>query len=1049
MRIYKNQPVNPAIAMPIHQPDELQNPNKLHINRLSPRATVVPAEKSGVYYGNKEDSARLLNLNGHYRFALFSDTAPNGFEAVDFDDSDWDTLDVPSMWQFRGYGEPTYSNVRYPFQFMPPYVLRLNPVGCYRRRFTVSENADLSRAILHFAGVDNAFYAYVNGQFVGFSKGSRLPAEFDISAYLHPGENTLAVKVYTYSDASYLENQDMLLASGIFRDVHILFSPAVALWDWAILTDQTTLSLSATLFEPAENAAARITFNGQSVTVPFCGKTATFTVSPPAVLPWSAECPNLYDLTLEVLRGDTVTEVHSKRVGFVKSEVVGHDFCVNGQKVIVRGVNRHENNPQNGRAMTVAQIRDDLQLIKAHNINAIRCSHYTNSPAFYEIASELGLYVMDETDLETHGAEVTGDQGYLSKQPEWLNAYMDRTVRTAERDKNETCVVIWSTGNESGMGENLDRCAEYYHHFGDKKPVMTSTFASNTPDSSSFSITAYPNLYRLRNFLQKYRDENLTRPICLLEYAHAMGNSPGNLQNLWDFVLDHPEFMGGFVWEFRSHGLERRNADGLVDYLYGGDFHDTYHWSNFSLDGYCCSDGTPKPTFRELKQVYAPMSVRLSENKLQFYNIQSFLSTAGMTLVTEIQCDGQTVSKTEQPMPVIEPMSRREIDFVPPAYSGHDCFVTFYLMQNGETVSRRQFPLPATCEKAALPVSAFTAAYRQEGDRVTVTGNDFKITFSNGMPDFYQKGGRTYFDTPMEVVAYRAETDNDGISGFSARWIWAWNDVGLPKMRLYTLNTTVTPQKDSLEIHAKAVFTADGNYCWFGLDLTWRVYNDGLLVADIKVKPHGRMPKDFDMGNPCTDPNACTPRLPRFGLRVKLNKDMDTVKWFGRGAEQSYEDAVENAPVGVYELPLSDMNFEYDVPQETGNREDVRYAQIHNGQHRFTVYGNEIFRFSYHPWELNTLRGARHKSDLKADPLHNHLYIDYKMRALGSRSCGPDPEREVDFEVHEFEFVFAINGETADTPAYFLKDFGAKTQKLSDTYEFIPIKTERNELDCT
>ena len=1040
MRIRKNEFFPTDISMPIHLPNELCNPNILHINRLKPRATSLPADKKGVYFYNKEQSDRLFSLNGNWNFALYKESAPEDFETTNYNDSDWDTIDVPSMWQFRGYAECTYPNVRYPFQFMPPHVLKVNPVGCYRRKFTLSPKNKRKRAILHFEGVDNAFYVYLNGEFVGFSKGSRLPAEFDVTALLKEGENVIAVKVYTYSDSSYLENQDMLMANGIFRDIYIIFTPEAALWDWEIITDAENLSLSATLFEDTQNTVARITWNGERVKIPFKNKQIEFSAERGNLKLWSAETPNLYDLTLEILKDNQVTEVHSKKVGFVFSEIVGREFRVNGKKTLLRGICRHENNAKNGRSLTVSQIRADLELIKSHNINAIRCAHYPNNPAFYEIASELGIYVMDEADLESHGCSATGDQGYLSKEKEWLSAYMDRTVRTAERDKNETCIVIWSVGNELGTGSNLVACADYYRNRKDKKPVQYHAPDRSTQD---FSVVGYPSLYKLE--VHRNAPENQNLPICLLEYAHAMGNSPGNLKNLWDYVVSHDEYMGGFVWEFRSHGMEKINPDDTVDYLYGGDFHDTNHWANFTLDGYCRSDGTPKPTFDELKWVYSPIRIDYADGKLTFNNIQSFVSSEGMNLVTEIICDGKTYSKTESPMPFVAPLNKTEIDFSP-EYSGHDCFANLSIISRGKTISFMQFELESNRKKSKPKAALFNCEYTVNADKVKVKGDNFEVSFSNGMPDFYTKNKKVYFDRPMEFVTYRAETDNDGIFGVFPRWIGEWERTRLHKMRIFTFETKAEKFKTHLEIGIKAVLTYDCNYTGFNLDLKYSVFADGLITSDMIVKPFGEMPCIQYDTKDNIDP--LTPRLPRFGVVIKLPKDLNTVKWFGRGPDQNYDDTVGNAPVGVYELPIERMNFEFDVPQETGNRGDTRYAQIKNGNESFTVYGNETFQFSYHPWKLDDLRNARHKSDLKQDKNNNFLYVDYKMRALGSHSCGPNPEKELDFEPHDFEFVFAFNGEGCNQPEYFLKDLGAKTKKLSEVYRYTPLTAEREEVEC-
>ncbi len=1040
MRLYKNQYFPSDISMPVNAPDELQNPKILQMNRLTPRATIIPAQKSGVYYYNKEESDRIFSLNGEYRFALFSDNAPNDFESPEFNVSDWEAINVPSMWQYLGYGEPTYPNIRAPFPFCPPYVLRLNPVGCYKRTFTPPPQRPKERTILHFEGVDNAFYVYLNGTFVGFSKGSRLPAEFDVTDLLLDGENDLSVKVYTYSDSTYLENQDMLMANGIFRDVYLMFMPKTSLWDWEIITDTETLTLTATLQSKTEQAKARITFNEETITLPFCNGVLTHTFNPNDILLWSAEMPNLYNLTLELLSGETVCEVHNKRVGFTKSEVVGREFHVNGKKVIMRGINRHENNPKTGRYLTVEQTRADLELIKSHNINAIRCAHYPNTPAFYEFASELGIYVMDECDLESHGASVTGDQGYLNKDPEWLDAFMDRIVRMAERDKNETCVTLWSVGNEIGAGQNADICAEYLKKRTDKKPVQVHAMNKSDQD---IIYCGYPSLLKLDNF----RNDNINsgKPLMLLEYAHAMGNGPGNQQNLWDYIIEHPEFIGGYVWEFRSHGLERVNANGSIDYLYGGDFHDTNHWGHFTLDGFCTSDGTPKPTFLELKYVFTPVRLDYKDGKLLIHNIQSFSSTKGLILEKEILCDGEVVFSSTEKAPIVEPMSKAEFK-LPLSYNGHDCFLNLKLYDGENIISLKQVELPSTAPKLPFKPSEMQAEVITDMDKVTVLGKRFEVRFANGVPTYYKKDNNLYFDSPMQHITYRAETDNDGIRKIFPRWIGAWENTRLTKLRFYCFKTEVTKNTKDVTIHTVGKLIYDAVSTGFDVITDYKIYTDGLLTFDMTVKPFGEMPCIvYDTPDPI-DP--LTPRLPRFGVCFKLSKDYNEVTWFGRGIDHNYEDSISAAPVGIYSLPLNEMNFEYDVPQETGNRGDTRYAQIKAKNNAFTVYGNECFSFSYHPWKLDVLRNAMHKSEIYEDTENNYLYIDYKMRALGSHSCGPNPERELDFEPHDFQFVFAINGEDTEKPEYFLTDFGPKTKKLTEIYTYVPLTSEREAVEC-
>ena len=1035
MRFYKGEHFISEVSCPLNACDELRNPKVLHYNRLPARSTSVPSGEKGIFYRNKEKSDRIFSLNGDYFFALFSDEAPENFENPEFDCSDWDLIDVPSMWQFRGYGDPAYPNTEYAFPFDPPNIDRLNPVGCYIKKFTVKNVS--YRSILHFSGVDNAFYAYLNGEFVGFSKGSRIPAEFDISGKLKSGVNTLAVKVYTYSDASYLENQDMLLANGIFRDVYIISSPKTALWDYEIITDTEKAVVRAVLFEECKGAALRLTLDGEEVILNFDRKKAEYTFRRGARKLWNAETPNLYDLTFEVIHNGKTAEYHSKRIGFVKSSVENRRFLINGSPVIIHGINRHENNPYNGRYMTVEQIYNDLSVIKSANINAVRCSHYTNNPAFYEYASELGIYVMDEADLESHGCGITGDQGYLNKDPEWLDAFMDRVVRMTECNKNETCVVIWSVGNEIGQGENADKCIKYLRSREDLKPAVGGK-------PSSFIGCGYPNVKKLSRILEESSEDN--RPICLIEYAHAMGNSPGSLEAIWNFVLDNPQFCGGYVWEFRNHGFQKSNPDGSIDYLYGGDFHDDNHWSNFTLDGYLTSDGTPKPTFSDLKYIYAPLRMFLDGNLLTIKNLRSFTDTSDMRFIAEFICDGKTVGRTEINVPVIPPDSSEAVELASP-YPGYDRFITVRVMSGENIIALKQFILKPTGVKKPLEKYPLKSRVKHEKDYVSVSNEDFEIEFKNGMPCFYKKKGRIYFNEPMHFVTYRAEIDNDGIKGLFPRWIARWEDAGLHKMRFFTNDTTVLKNTDYVQIIANGRLTAAHCFTGFSITANYIVSHGGLLRVSFIVRPYGRMPVLSEYGSTGAD-DKITARLPRFGVCIPVSRDFNRVRWFGRGEQQNYTDATAAAPIGVYELPIEKLNFEFDVPQETGSRCDTRYVQLKNGTDTLAVYGSDTFSFAYHPWLLDTLRQARHKSELiKSEK--NYLYIDYRMRALGSMSCGPNPEPEFDFAPHDFIFSFAINGEESKEPEFFLKDFGEKTRALTNEYVYVERVSERNEVECT
>ncbi|MGM9625589.1 MAG: glycoside hydrolase family 2 TIM barrel-domain containing protein, partial [Eubacteriales bacterium] len=512
---------------------EFENPCILEEHRLPPRTIMLPAQKAGIDYRRKNESDRIQLLTGTWKFLYIED--PYDYEdgsAAVGDCSAWDDIPVPSEWQFCGYGAPRYTNVDYPFPFNPPYVGRVNPLGIYRRSFTLDAGAAGRDVILHFDGVDGAFNLYINGSYVGFSKGSRLAAEFDITEFLHfDGVNDICVEIWTYSDAQYLENQDMWMANGIFRDVYLIFQNKVCLWDYEIITTQNELSV--VLYPNRENRVlhAELTFDRRTRKCDLYGETSVrFDLPSPET--WNAENPYLYELVITVSDHETPIEIHSKKVGLRESAVTDGLFCVNGQPIVFCGANRHEYMPGAGRAITAAYIERELKLLKACNFNAIRTSHYPQHPAFYEYCNELGIYVLDEADLETHGCGASGDQGWLSKSKQWKDAYLDRVERMYMRDKNETCIVVWSIGNECGSGENLVACAEWLRGQRNKKPILQAQDDCENPTFTDFRQYGYPNMDTVRRFA----DMESAYPAIMTEYGHAMGNSPGCLSDIWDVI---------------------------------------------------------------------------------------------------------------------------------------------------------------------------------------------------------------------------------------------------------------------------------------------------------------------------------------------------------------------------------------------------------------------------------------------------------------------------------------------------------------------------------
>lgn len=1020
----------------------IENESCLEINRLPARSNLIPALHEGVYYRNKEESELLQSLNGLWQFCYCKEDRISGFEQENFDSRIFDTIDVPSMWQYRGYGHCEYPNICYPIPFDPPFVRKKNPVGYYRKEFYAKPS---EHTILHFGGVDNCFFVWLNGTLIGFSKGSRIPAEFDLSGVIREGKNLLAVKVYTYSDATYLENQDMLLASGIFRDVYLLHLGAVSVYDYRLRSDRNGFDAEITFWDgdvtrlqsssgkdgigmnvQSGNAQeplfqgwqAEIEMDGQRQVVPVQQKVRVrFDLKNPKY--WNAEEPNLYEFTLQLIHHGKTAEVHSKKTGILWSSVRGNRFLVNDTPIYIKGVNRHEYNCRNGRAITVKQIEEEVRLIKNSNFNAVRCSHYTNNPAFYEYASLFGIYVMDEADIETHGCEVTGDQGYLSKKPEWFPAYLDRVVRMCEGQKNEPCVFLWSIGNECGRGENLVRCAEYIRIFDPSREVMQVQDDPFHPEFIHFRKTGYWSKAQI----EKQKPEGY--PVIMAEYAHSMGNSPGYLQGYWEYVYAHEQMAGGFIWEFKNHGFHARDEAGREFYQYGGDFGDICHWANFSLDGLLLSDGTPKPAWKEASQVYAPVYAGFKNGTVQIYNSFDFIQPQNAYCEYEICEDGKPVQAGRLDIRMPKPHEWSSLKLEPKVTNPvpgavYDLNLAFY----GETNQQLgfwQFRLPeckAAAEYAAAPMKAEVS---MERGILSIKNEHLEVRFEDGMLCFYAWDGAVILSERAECCFYRAPTDNDGIARFRRRHISEWNHIFLNHFSFTCRSLKTEQKKDRVVVEAEGMCCPQSKYVGYRMKMVYELFADGVILFDITGTPYGRM----------------TDVIPRIGMVFRLDKKFRNVSWCGRGPGHSYRDFKRSAPVGRYSAHVEEMNFQYDMPQETGNHEDTRWVCLSDGDgNGLTAASISPFAFSCHDFSLNALTEAEHRNELIRSDDWNYLYLDYAMRALGSRSCGPEPEPEYELHPHMYRQVFVLapgcGEETAQTLAR--TDFGKRSRALSGPY---------------
>lgn len=980
----------------------IENQHCLEINRLPARSAVIPADKPGVYYKNKEESALLVNLNGNYDFRYSTEDDMPDFFSEKFDSQSWDKIDVPSMWQFRGYGKPRYTNIPYPFPFNPPFIECENPVGYYRRKFTLKKKTATS--ILRFAGVENAFFVYVNGSFAGFSKGSRNAAEFDVSELVREGENLLCVKVMTYSDGSYLECQDMLWSNGIFRDVYLLQTGEVYLHDFRVTSDLHSFDIDIDLCCSGQSGySVQIQIEDEIQTFEADKKiTAHFT--PKETRLWSAEKPELYPLTVSILYDGEAVEIHSKKIGMLHSEICGNKFLVNGSPIYIKGINRHEYDCDNGRAISKENIEKELRMIKANNLNAIRTSHYPNDPFFYELCSEIGLYVMDEADIETHGCCDCGDMSILTKDPQWRDAYLDRTYRMLQLDKNEPCVFIHSMGNEFGEGENNYACQRLAAEFAPDILAISDhdawwdylTREEPHPQSEHFIRTGYLSEKQMQELSEKL-------PIFMqIEYGHAMGNSPGFLEGYYNFMYTHENCAGGFAWEFKNHGFHVKNADGTDDYLYGGDFGDDKlsNASNFCLDGYLMSDRTPKHTWYELGAVSSPAWIRKKENGIVIKNTYDFTDFSDAVCTASLSEDGIIKEQKEIILPDIAPHGEYVIempDFDCDKKTGAAYFIDFEVKQSEKILGKYQLDLGLLKPKTALTIPQGTVSFIQKSfSEIEINGEKFSALLKNGLLAGFVRNGKAIISSPLDFNFMRAPIDNDLIRHVSSDMQGnKWESALLHTMHFSLHSTEIKSGGSTVTVTAKGKIIPQTKSYGVDAEIEYTFFADGVISVKVNGTPYG---------------NWCK-YIPRIGMKVKIPDAKCRLTWLGCGSSENWCDCRFNSPVGLYSLPVSESYTVFDRPQETGNHESTRFVTLdYSSGASLSVIGQKPFSFTAHDFPFETIHRAMHRSDIVRDG-NTYLYIDSEVRGLGSHSCGPEPEPQFELSIHPFCFGFLIAGD--------------------------------------
>ena len=992
----------------------------LQVNRLKSKAYFIPFEniENALTFKN-EKSKYFKLLNGAWKFCYLNSPqeSPEYFFDPNFDDSRWDDIEVPSNWQMKGYGKPQYTNLIYPFPMNPPMVPSNNPTGIYRREFFIEDLWEDNEIILRFEGVDSAFDVWVNGKKTGYSTGSRLPAEFDISSFVIKGQNQLTVRVYQWCCGSYLEDQDMWWLSGIFRDVCIIGRPKTHIYDYFVKTDfdesyengklknevvfensyghdKRNMSAECILMDDSFNEICKDTVEDLNLpAMSNCSLNFEMDIERPKK--WTAETPNLYIMLiiLKDEKGNTIEAVPSK-VGFRKIEVKSGNFLVNGVPILLKGVNRHDFHPDFGRTVPYDWMLEDIIMMKKYNINAVRTSHYPNDPKFYEICDTYGIYVIEEADLECHGFELTGDINKLSNDKTWQNAYIDRIERMVERDKNHPCIIMWSLGNESGFGCNHEAMANWCHNRDNTRLVhYEGDREAKVADVVSTMYTSHEKLKELGKL-------DMKKPHILCEYAHAMGNGPGGLKEYQDIFYKYKRLQGGFVWEWIEHGL-RKNKDGKEYFAYGGDFNDVLNDSNFCIDGLVHPDHTPTPGLLEYKRVIQPVNVEpveLEKGKIKITNLYDFIDLSHLIMSYGIYADGETIQSGSIQIPQINPRESKEVT-IPykinkiKKNTEYWLNITFSLAcdtdyaKMGHVVAFEQFKLPfENDENETKDINLMKPVRIKENNiELEIIGEDFKIAFNhiNGKIVKLTYKGVSMIESGPSLNLWRAPIDND----MYIVKTWKQNYIDMVQDSIEFFDYEIL-DKNVVKVYVN-IDTAPPTLDWrINTKFIYTIYDDGTICLTVVGCPAGNLPDT----------------LPRIGIKMELKEDLNFVTWYGRGPGESYCDSKLANPVGVYKKTVSELYTSYIKPQENGNRTDVRWVSIvNNSGLGLLIDGKELFNFSASYYDVKNLENARHEYDLiKQNKVF--LNLDLKHQGLGSNSCGPGPLPQYTLKPEKFKF---------------------------------------------
>ena len=1003
-------------------PRYYENLSVLHENTMPARAYYIPSSKRmDNLVEHREESDRMQLLNGTWKFQYFNSIydIQDSFFEKNYDTENFDEIQVPSVWQMAGYDTHQYTNIRYPFPFDPPYVPQDIPCGAYVHTFEYSRDEKAPKSFLNFEGVDSCFYVWINGSYIGYSQVSHMTSEFDVTDVLQDGTNTVAVLVMKWCDGSYLEDQDKFRMSGIFRDVYILKRPKQAISDYHIKTRiedmLAKVEIEMKFYFPLNVKISIEDRNGAVVALGSIAEegTAVLEIASPEL--WNTENPYLYKLILE-----TENEVIVDHIALRKIEIKDQVIYLNGQKIKFRGVNRHDSDPVTGFTINPEQITTDLTLMKQHNFNAIRSSHYPNAPFFYEMCDKYGFMVIDEADIEAHGPFMIyrkEDTDYnrfkrwnekIADDPVWEEAIVDRVKLMVERDKNRFCIVMWSMGNESAYGCNFEKALEWTKNFDpDRITQYESARYRNYDETYDYSnLDVYSRMYPALSEIQEYLDKDGSKPFLLVEYCHSMGNGPGDFEDYFQMIQDNDKMCGGFVWEWCDHAIAHGTAEnGKTIYAYGGDHGEEIHDGNFCMDGLVYPDRTVHTGLLEYKNVYRPARV-ISYNKesgeLVLHNYMDFDDLKDYVKISyELTQDGLVISKGILPEFSVAPHGEGKTNLKINVPENGKCYLKLIyhlkkelpLLDEDHILGFDEIEVSKEDTKCKLaekwiPKTAVDSELQvNENDtQIHIKGREFSYTIDKRTALFTEMkfAGREYLNHPMELNIWRAPTDNDMY--IKSEWKKAHDKA---YTRAYT--TEVVQGKHGVKITSHASVVAETVQKILDVTITWKIESAGKIDADIAV----------------TKADDEFPDLPRFGVRMFLDKKLSAARYFGMGPQESYCDKHQAASHGLYQANVDDLHEDYIRPQENGSHYDCEYVELNNSRYGIVVSAENAFSFNASYYTQEELEEKTHNYELtESDSVV--FCVDYALNGIGSNSCGPVVLEQYRFDDVLFRFQFTL-----------------------------------------